>query len=116
VEVRLPFLDHTLVEFLFSLPATMKIHEGWTKWLLRKAMDKKLPDSIVWRKDKIGYEPPQQDWMQHTVMQDYLQEAKRKLVNKQILNEAVLNKPATAQDAHEKNNYDWRYLCAAQIV
>ena len=42
-EVRLPFLNHELVEFVFSLPSQLKMHEGWTKFLLRKAMDKKLP-------------------------------------------------------------------------
>src|ERR1051326_1879748 len=35
-EVRLPFLSHELVEFLFSLPSNFKIREGWTKWILRQ--------------------------------------------------------------------------------
>jgi asparagine synthase (glutamine-hydrolysing) len=42
-EVRLPFLDHKLVELIFSLPANFKIHEGWTKWLPRNAVDKNYP-------------------------------------------------------------------------
>lgn len=115
-EVRLPFLNHKLVEFIFSLPASYKIHDGWTKWLLRKMMDKKLPDEIVWRKDKVGYEPPQKQWMQNETLQDYMQEAKRKLVNKGILQKKVLNKKIIPKAAHEENNFDWRYLCAAQII
>ena len=115
-EVRLPFLSHELVEFIFSLPASFKIHDGWTKLLLRKAMDKKLPDDIVWRKDKVGYEPPQMQWMQNEVMIDYIQEAKRALVKKGILQQAVLNKKIIAKAAHADNNYDWRYLCAAQLL
>ncbi|MHB8261606.1 MAG: asparagine synthase (glutamine-hydrolyzing) [Bacteroidia bacterium] len=63
-EVRLPFLSHKLVEFAFSLPAEYKINKGWTKFVLRKAMDKILPQSICWRVDKIGYEPPQKNWLQ----------------------------------------------------
>ncbi len=114
-EIRLPFLNHELVEFIFSLPAGFKIHEGCTKWLLRKAMEKKLPASIVWRKDKTGFEPPQQQWLQHAAMQDYIQEAKRKLVNKKILKKQVLDKKIIPLAAHEANNFDWRYLCAAQI-
>lgn len=55
-----------------------------TKWLLRKTMDKKLPDEIVWRKDKC-YEPPQQQWMENKTLQEYMHEAKRKLVNEKIL-------------------------------
>lgn len=115
-EVRLPFLNHQLVEFIFSLPAEFKIHDGWTKWLLRKMMDKKLPDEIVWRKDKVGYEPPQKQWMHNETLQDYMQEAKRTLVNKGVLQKKVLNKKVVPKAAHEENNFDWRYLCAAQIM
>ena len=116
VEVRLPFLNHELAEFIFSLPANFKIHKGWTKWLLRKAMAKKLPSEIVWRRDKVGYEPPQKDWMKNAVMADYIHEAKKKLVNSGVLNPEVLNKAIVPLGAHEQDNFDWRYLCAAQII
>jgi len=115
-EVRLPFLDHKLVEFIFSLPSNFKIHDGWTKWLLRKAIDKKLPDEIVWRKDKVGYEPPQQQWMENKILQEYIYEAKKKLVTSKILRQNVLTKKIDAKPAHADNNFDWRYLCAAQII
>ena len=115
-EVRLPFLQHELVEFVFSLPAQMKIHDGWTKWLLRKAMDKKLPKEITWRNDKIGYEPPQKQWMQNAAMQEYIHEAKRKLADAKILSRKVLDKKVEAKGAYEDNNFDWRYLCAAQVI
>lgn len=62
-EVRLPFLDHRLVEFIFSLPDNMIIRGGWTKWILRRAFEGILPDAIVNRVDKLGYEPPQQRWL-----------------------------------------------------
>ncbi|MEO5893853.1 MAG: asparagine synthase (glutamine-hydrolyzing) [Ferruginibacter sp.] len=115
-EVRLPFLSHELVEFIFSLPAHFKIHEGWTKWLLRNAMDKRLPNKTVWRPDKIGYEPPQQQWMQDKILQDYIHESKRKLVNNRILKTSVLDKQVLPLNAHDKDNFDWRYLCAAQVI
>jgi asparagine synthase (glutamine-hydrolysing) len=115
-EVRLPFLDHQLVEFIFSLPSNLKIHDGWTKFLLRKAMDKKLPDEIVWRKDKVGYEPPQLQWMENKVLQEYIHEAKKKLVTAKILQQNVLDKKVNPKAAHADNNYDFRYLCAAQII
>ena len=60
-EVRLPFLFHELVDFVFSLPPHFKINGGWTKWIMRKAFEELLPEPITWRKDKIGYEPPQKD-------------------------------------------------------
>ncbi len=58
VEVRLPFLSHKLVEYMFKLPSTFKINKGWTKWLLRESFSNLLPDEIAWRKEKVGYEPP----------------------------------------------------------
>jgi len=57
VEVRLPFLDHKIVEFIFALPDEYKIHSGWTKWLLRETFKDILPEKICWRKEKIGLEP-----------------------------------------------------------
>lgn len=110
VEIRLPFLDHHLAEFLFSLPARFKIRDGWTKWLLRESMKDRLPHDIVWRKDKIGYEPPQRDWMSDERVQSCIREAKRKLVNNGILDRTVLQKKIQPMGAHAAENYDWRYL------
>jgi asparagine synthase (glutamine-hydrolysing) len=115
-EVRLPFLNTALVEFIFSLPSTYKIRNGYTKYILRKLMDKKIPDSIVWRTDKIGYEPPQQSWMQNKQLVDYIQEAKRKLVHADLLESKVLQRKVTPLPAHEADNNDWRYLCLANIL
>ncbi len=91
-EVRLPFLHHQLVEFIFSLPPSFKIRNGFTKWILRQAMQLQLPESIVWRKDKTGFETPQQHWMQLPDVQDFVQEARRTLVSKGILQPSVLLK------------------------
>ena len=63
IETRLPFLDYRLVEFALSLPVDYKIHKGWSKWLLRHAMRDKMPDSIVWRKNKFGFEAPENLWL-----------------------------------------------------
>ena len=62
VESRMPFMDYRLVEFLASIPYKYKIHNGWTKYLARLAFDKKLPDEIVWRKDKMGWPIPHDHW------------------------------------------------------
>jgi asparagine synthase (glutamine-hydrolysing) len=116
VEVRLPFLDHRIAEFLFSLPSHVKIRDGWTKWLLRKSMTEMLPDAIVWRKDKIGYEPPQRSWMQNAMLQEYMHEARRSLVKMDILHEKVLQKKIQPMGAHAAENYDWRYMVAAACL
>ena len=62
VESRMPFLDYRLAEFLAKLPAAYKIHNGWTKYVARQAFAGKLPDSVVWRKDKMGWPIPEQNW------------------------------------------------------
>jgi asparagine synthase (glutamine-hydrolysing) len=115
-EVRLPFLNHELVQFVFSLPSRYKIRDGYTKWLLRKSMSGRLPAGIVWRTDKIGFEPPQQQWMQHKKLQEYMAEGKKVLVKKGILKEQVLQKKIQPLDAHAAENYDWRYLVAGWLL
>src|SRR6266404_4975577 len=115
-QVRLPFLNYELVEFVFSLPSHFKIRQGWTKWILRKTMEKNLPQGIVWRPDKIGLEPPQLSWMQLSSVQEMIREAKKKLVNEKILKPEVMNKKILPSSAYEKNNYDWKYLVSAQFL
>src|SRR5690606_32509245 len=70
VELRLPFLSHKLVEFIFSMPGQYKIRRGYTKWILRESMKNELPATVTWRKDKIGFEPPQMQWMNQPSLQE----------------------------------------------
>jgi asparagine synthase (glutamine-hydrolysing) len=53
-EVRLPFLNHELVEFIFTLPSHFKIREGWTKWLLRQSMNSSCRQKQYGEKIKVG--------------------------------------------------------------
>ncbi|RPD45999.1 asparagine synthase (glutamine-hydrolyzing) [Paracnuella aquatica] len=115
VEVRLPFVQHELIEFLFSLPAHFKIRNGWTKWLLRESMKKVLPNEVVWRRDKVGFEPPQQQWMQDARVQKRILQAKELLVAQQVLHPSVLQQPIKATAAHAANNLDWRYWSASYL-
>ena len=114
-EVRLPFLDHELVEFIFSLPSHFKIRNGWTKWILRESMAQALPTEITWRREKVGFEPPQKSWMENSRIQEAIQEAKKKLAGEKILKPEVLEKKVKPQSAHEADNYDWRYFSAASL-
>lgn len=63
IEARLPFLDYRAVETALSLPGDVKIRDGWSKWVLRKFMEGRLPDQVVWRKNKFGFEAPEQIWL-----------------------------------------------------
>ena len=91
VESRLPFLDYRIVEFLFSVPACYKIHNGWSKYLARKAFSNKLPSSICWRSDKIGWAIPEDFWFKN-YLRDWLKNEVQKspLANK-ILSRYSLN-------------------------
>jgi asparagine synthase (glutamine-hydrolysing) len=115
VEVRLPFLNAQFVQFVFSLPSRYKIRDGYTKWILRHAMNEKLPPAIIWRTDKTAYEPPQKQWMSDPLLVDYIHEAKKKLVQENLLRPQVLQKKIIPLHAHEAHNNDWRYLCIARM-
>jgi asparagine synthase (glutamine-hydrolysing) len=115
-EVRLPFLNHELVEFIFSLPSTLKMHNGFTKYILRKTINGVLPKEIVWRKDKVGYEPPQKKWMENKQLQEMVMESRKKLVVEKILNADVLQKPVQLKSAYDVDNFDWRYLTVAHLM
>jgi asparagine synthase (glutamine-hydrolysing) len=115
-EVRLPFLDHELVQFIFSLPSHFKINKGWTKWILRRAMANQLPDPIVWRKNKIGFEPPQVRWLQNKKIADRIMESRSLLVKNKMLKPAVMKIPIKPRAAHDQGNDDFRYMCAAAIL
>jgi asparagine synthase (glutamine-hydrolysing) len=62
IETRLPFLDYRLVQFALSIKDKHKIFNGWTKYVLRKTVENLLPSSIVWRKNKFGFEAPKGFW------------------------------------------------------
>jgi len=62
IESRLPFIDYCVLEKILSLPDRYKIKGGWTKFLLRKSAEKYLPQEVIWRKNKIGFEAPSEQW------------------------------------------------------
>ncbi|HTP79852.1 MAG TPA: asparagine synthase (glutamine-hydrolyzing) [Bacteroidota bacterium] len=63
VEARVPFVDYRLVEFVMRMPAVYKIHAGWSKYILRRAMEGVLPKEIQWRRDKMGFVTPEKEWL-----------------------------------------------------
>lgn len=82
IESRMPFMDYRLVDFLASVPAAYKMHDGWTKYLARRAFSGKLPDEIVWRKDKMGWPIPEDHWF-NGGLKEWMNS---KLVNKNLFN------------------------------
>ncbi len=72
VELRVPFLDHKLVEFTAGLPDTLKVRDGHGKWILRNAMGKALPPSILHRSKK-GFPSPAAAWFR-TELRDFVRD------------------------------------------
>jgi asparagine synthase (glutamine-hydrolysing) len=64
VELRVPFLDHTLLEYLAMLPDPLKVRGNQGKWILRQAMGSVLPPSILHRVKK-GFPVPVLSWLRH---------------------------------------------------
>ena len=61
LEVREPLMDHELVEWLATLPSTLKVRAQEGKFLLKKAMEPLLPDDILYR-TKMGFSVPLARW------------------------------------------------------
>jgi asparagine synthase (glutamine-hydrolysing) len=63
VEIRMPFLDHRILSFAFSIPWSSKIRNGFSKAIIRDAVAKYMPPEIAYRKTKIGFNSPVIDWI-----------------------------------------------------
>lgn len=68
LEVRVPFLDHKLAEFMYQLPSSFKIRGLQKKYLLKKTFKGVLPDSILFRK-KRGFSTPLSVWLRKDLRQ-----------------------------------------------
>lgn len=65
VEIRMPFMDHRIVSFLFSIPWDSKMRNGFTKSILRDAVSDFIPHEVAFRKKKIGFGAPMAKLMQN---------------------------------------------------
>jgi asparagine synthase (glutamine-hydrolysing) len=81
IEARVPFLDHHLIEFTMRLPRRMKYHNGETKYILKRALQGVIPDTVLQR-PKRGFGVPINDWMvkrfgsfvESSILQSHLRE------------------------------------------
>jgi asparagine synthase (glutamine-hydrolysing) len=113
IETRLPFLDYRLVEFLYGLDTDLKIRNGWTKAILRTAMEGILPEQVQWRTDKMGFVTPEDIWFR-TSLREWAREI---LTDSRTRNRGYLNVDAALQEfeAHAAGQKNisftvWRWI------
>lgn len=63
LEARVPLLDHPLIELAATIPSNIKFKDGRMKHILKGAMGHTLPDTVLNRKDKMGFPVPLVDWL-----------------------------------------------------
>lgn len=71
VECRVPFLDHRLVEFAYSLPSDINLLGGKPKGLFREVLENRLPGELIHR-EKSGFNAPISEWIQSLDIRDEL--------------------------------------------
>ena len=107
VETRLPFLDYKCVELALSINNDYKVKDGWSKFILRKAVEKKLPGEVVWRREKLGFNAPEARWLS-----ELAQDMETTIRNSKLLNERI------DMDKFDFGSLDmrskWRYFNVAK--
>ena len=73
VELRVPFLDHRVVEYAATIPSDLKLRGGQVKWILKQAMQGRLPQEILSRK-KVGFPTPLALMLQTDAAADYMRD------------------------------------------
>ena len=104
LEVREPLMDHKLVEWLATLPSTQKIRGQEGKFLLKKAMESKLPNDVLYR-PKMGFSVPLANWFRGPLKQR-VQEA---LLGSRLADSGWFNRPYLQHilDAHNTGSRDY---------
>lgn len=103
IETRLPFLDYKTLEIALSISFTCKVVFGWSKYILRKILEMHLPKSIVWRKQKLGFNAPNKTWMD-ALSSSLYQELERSWILHYLCDYDHLSKTLDSLD----NNLKWR--------
>ncbi|HSF13334.1 MAG TPA: asparagine synthase (glutamine-hydrolyzing), partial [Erythrobacter sp.] len=104
LEVRVPLLDHRLMEFAWSLPLNLKKRGGRGKWLLRKVLSRHVPDHLIDR-PKAGFAVPVGTWLRGE-LSDWAED----LLSPQSLCSAAPFDPAPIRERwaqHRAGTHDW---------
>ena len=110
MEVRVPFLDKNLTEYVLSLPSSLKTKNGVQKYLFKKAMEGLVPNEILYG-TKRGFSVPYGFWLRTSLKDYFLAQISTKQAIKYINVEEV--KSMFKLHEQEKGNFDfllWKTL------
>ena len=110
IETRVPFMDFKVVEFLYSIPSSYKIRNGFTKYILRDALDKILPEKIQKRKSKLGFSTPQDKWMQSELF-DYFKNYFKNMKNPYLDSIQIFNEFEKISNESYDSDIFFRIFC-----
>jgi asparagine synthase (glutamine-hydrolysing) len=106
LEVRVPLLDHRVVEFAWKVPTSLKCRNGEGKWLLRQVLDRYVPRELMER-PKMGFGVPIGDWLRGP-LRDW---AESLLGEKHLRHQGYLNPTLIRQMwlEHLGGKQNWQY-------
>lgn len=106
LETRAPLLDHRIIEFAFRLPLSMKIRHNKGKWILRKLLERYVPDSLFER-PKMGFSVPIGSWLRGSLREW----AESLLDEDRLKQEGYFSAPVIRQiwNEHLANKQNWEY-------
>ena len=108
IESRLPFLDYRLVEFALSVAPEYKIRNGWTKNIIREGMKGIIPEQIRRRRDKMGFEAPQEKLLKSLLPGIEANFKNKIMIGNYINSNWFLNK---IKNKDISGNIFWKALC-----
>lgn len=106
LEMRAPYLDRNVAEFALGLPLSLKIRKGRSKWIMREALSRFIPDNLLER-PKMGFAVPIGDWLR-----DPLRDWAEELLNESRLKREGFFNPTPIRRKwaeHLVGTSDWQY-------
>lgn len=88
IETRVPFLDHELVEFVFSIPEKLKLKSFTKKYILKKLAERKINNKKFIYRKKMGFPVPLTQWLTNGRFKNYLKEI---LLDNRTLKRGIIN-------------------------
>jgi len=97
IEIRMPFLDYRIQQFAFSIPYDSKIRNGFSKSIVRDALKGIVPEKILQRKGKIGFNSPIDSWVKRKEFKEWLDD---ELVSTDFNNSTTVDPAEVKKSVH----------------